>query len=128
MWKSTNGGQSWIPLTDDQCSLAMGSIALDPVDPQIIYAGTGEQHFSGDSYYGCGVLRSTDGGASWERLDAVSFLRPNGWGGAKISRVVVDPVTAGSTSGRARLRGHGPGVLRLRRQRPDMVVDQELAS
>ena len=99
VWKSTNGGQSWIPLTDDQCSLAMGSIALDPVDPQIIYAGTGEQHFSGDSYYGCGVLRSTDGGASWERLDAVSFLRPNGWGGAKMSRVVVDPVTAGSTSG-----------------------------
>ena len=74
----------------------MGSIALDPVDPEIVYAGTGEQHFSGDSYYGCGVLRSVDGGASWDRLDAVSFRRPNGFGGAKISRVVVDPLTAGS--------------------------------
>ncbi|MFB3110732.1 MAG: WD40/YVTN/BNR-like repeat-containing protein, partial [Gemmatimonadales bacterium] len=54
VWKTTNGGTSWSPLTDTQCSLAMGGLAIDPVDPNIIYAGTGEQHFSGDSYYGCG--------------------------------------------------------------------------
>ena len=56
VWRSDDAGENWRPLTDQECSLAMGSIAIDPVNPDIIYAGTGEQHFSGDSYYGCGVL------------------------------------------------------------------------
>ena len=95
VWKSGDRGLSWTPLTDHECSLAMGSIAIDPVDPLIVYAGTGEQHFSGDSFYGCGLLRSTDGGTTWERLGEAAFTRP-GRGGARIARVVVDPVTAGS--------------------------------
>jgi len=61
VWRTDDAGVSWRPLTDSECSLAMGSIAIDPVNPEIIYAGTGEQHFSGDSYYGCGVLRSKPG-------------------------------------------------------------------
>ena len=96
VWRSDNGGDSWRPLTDDQCSLAMGAIAVDPVNPSIVYAGTGEQHFSGDSYYGCGVLRSTDGGESWDHLGAANFQ--NSAGGATISRLAVDPVTAGSAT------------------------------
>ncbi len=64
VWKTVNGGSSWTPLTDKECSLAMGGIAIDPTDTNIVYAGTGENHNSGDSYYGCGVLRSTDGGAT----------------------------------------------------------------
>ena len=95
-WKSTNGGISWTPLTDGQCSLAMGSIALDPVDPDIIYAATGELHFSGDSYYGCGILRSTDAGATWVHLGASVF--DTNTGGARVSKVLVDPSTAGSTT------------------------------
>jgi photosystem II stability/assembly factor-like uncharacterized protein len=96
VWKTTNGGASWTPLTDQQCSLAMGALALDPVDPQIVYAGTGEQHFSGDSYYGCGMLRSIDGGATWTRLGGSIFQTSTG--GAKISRIVIDPRTAGSVA------------------------------
>jgi photosystem II stability/assembly factor-like uncharacterized protein len=94
VWKTTNGGTSWSPLTDQECSLAMGSIAIDPVNPNIVYAGTGEQHFSGDSYYGCGVLRSVDGGATWTVQGASIFQRV-GARGAKISRVIIDPSTAG---------------------------------
>src|SRR5579885_1455073 len=74
VWKSTDGGASWIPLLDNQCSLAVGSIAIDPVNPSIVYVGTGEQNNSGDSYYGCGVLRSGDGGASWTQLGASTFV------------------------------------------------------
>ena len=99
VWKSTNGGTSWSPLTDQECSLAMGHIAIDPEDPDIIYAGTGEQHFSGDSYYGCGVLRSLDGGDTWEQQGAEVFVdsrRNQGSGGARIARVVIDRATAGS--------------------------------
>jgi len=96
VWKTTDGGATWFALTDKECSLAMGSIALDPVNPQIVYAGTGELHFSGDSYYGCGVLRSTDGGASWTQLGASVF--DTNTGGARIGRIIIDPTSAGSTS------------------------------
>jgi photosystem II stability/assembly factor-like uncharacterized protein len=92
VWKSTDAGTSWVPLTDDQPSLAMGSVVIDPSDSNIIYAGTGEQNFSGDSYYGAGLLRSMDAGATWTRLGESEFVLPGG-GGATISRVVLDAVT-----------------------------------
>jgi hypothetical protein len=95
VWKTIDGGTTWMPRTDKECSLAMGSIAIDPVNPEIVYAGTGEQHFSGDSYYGCGVLRSGDGGATWVQLGASIFQTDSGR--ARISRVVIEPSTAGST-------------------------------
>jgi len=111
VWKTINGGDSWVPLTDDQCSLAMGSIAIDPVDPEIIYAGTGEQHFSGDSYYGCGVLRSEDGGATWTHLGAsVYVLRDES--NAKISRINVDPSTAGTVESTTVLVASDLGLFR----------------
>src|SRR5262249_36017471 len=49
-------------------SLAMGAIAIDPTNPNIIYAGTGEAHFGGDCYYGAGLLKSADGGATWTQI------------------------------------------------------------
>ncbi len=95
VWKTTDGGVTWAPLTDSQCSLAMGSIVIDPVNPQIVYAGTGEQHFSGDSYYGCGVLRTTDGGATWTPVGAASMTL-SGTNRPRISRLVLLPSTAGT--------------------------------
>ena len=97
VWKTTNGGTSWTPLTDNACGLAMGSVAIDPVNPQIIYAGTGEENFSSDSYQGCGVLRSTDGGANWTQLGAATFINASG-SASRIARIVIDVASAGSTS------------------------------
>ncbi len=68
VWKTTNGGATWTPLTDDQPSLATGSLALDPSNPDTVYVGTGEANQCGDCYYGAGILKSTDGGASWTNL------------------------------------------------------------
>jgi photosystem II stability/assembly factor-like uncharacterized protein len=65
IWKTTNGGQSWRPISDNAYSLAFGAIAIDPTNPNIIYAGTGEQTSNIDAYYGVGLLKSTDGGSTW---------------------------------------------------------------
>lgn len=68
VWKTTDNGLNWTPLTDDQVSMSMGAIALDPIDPNIVYAGTGEATYSGVSYYGRGLLKSTNGGATWTNI------------------------------------------------------------
>jgi hypothetical protein len=79
VWKSTNAGPLspspanvvWAPLIDNQATLAVGSIAIQPQlanpDPTktVILVGTGETNGSVDSYYGLGILRSADAGATW---------------------------------------------------------------
>lgn len=85
VWRTTDNGATWMALTDDQPSLAMGALAFDPNNPSVLYAGTGEQNFSLDSYYGNGVLKSTNGGVTWSVLGAATFARQT------ISRIVVSP-------------------------------------
>ncbi len=86
VWKSIDGGINWQPLTDNQNSLAMGAIVIDPSNSNIVYAGTGEATYSGASYYGRGLLKSTDAGATWSNytsgLPSSSYfsrlrIRPN---------------------------------------------------
>src|SRR5579872_647399 len=68
VWKTTDGGATWTPLTDDQPSLANGAIVLDPNNPDTVYVGTGEENFAQDSYYGAGILKSTDAGNTWTNM------------------------------------------------------------
>ena len=102
VWKSSNAGANWTPITDNQPSLSTGSIAIDPTAAscspapcQIIYAGTGEANNSGDSYYGAGVLKSTDAGAHWTQLGAATFVGRQSSsrldGAAHIGALAVDP-------------------------------------
>ncbi|MBI3960405.1 MAG: hypothetical protein HY328_16450 [Chloroflexi bacterium] len=85
VWKTTNGGDSWTPLTDNQASMSMGALALDPQNPNVIYAGTGEPTPGLDNYYGAGILKSTDGGATWTRQGVAAF------NGLAIARILVHP-------------------------------------
>ena len=68
VWKSVDAGVNWTPLTDNQASMSMGAIAIDPTNTNIIYAGTGEATYSGASYYGRGLLKSTDAGITWQHI------------------------------------------------------------
>lgn len=108
VWKSTTGGASWTTTSDGQCSLDLGAMAVDPKNSSIVYAGTGELNaFS----FGCGVLRSTDGGATWRVLGESTFL-PDGVAYSPIGSIVVDPTTAGSATSTTVLVGSSWGVFR----------------
>jgi photosystem II stability/assembly factor-like uncharacterized protein len=85
VWKTINGGKTWTPLTDNQASQSVGALALAPSNPDVIYAGTGDTTYSGNAYYGRGLLKSTNGGATWTLLANNLFDR------RAISKIVVDP-------------------------------------
>jgi len=80
LWRSTNamaapGSVTWSPLLDGQPTLAVGTIALKPDTTganSVILVGTGETNNSSDSYYGLGILRSVDGGATWSLIDSAT--------------------------------------------------------
>src|SRR5438105_2830814 len=83
VWKSTDAGASWTPLSDTQASLAIGALAISP-NGQVVYAGTGEDNRS-DSQIGRGVLISINGGASWT-LSGQSTFANHYIGGIAIDR------------------------------------------
>jgi sugar lactone lactonase YvrE len=67
VWRSTDSGQHWTPLTDALPTLSTGALAVDPADGSL-WVGTGEANVSQDSYAGTGVYRSADDGASFQRV------------------------------------------------------------
>jgi photosystem II stability/assembly factor-like uncharacterized protein len=68
VWRTTDGGQSWTPLFDQENSLSFGALAIDPNNPEVLYAATGEMSNNIDSYLGAGIFKSTDGGATWSPI------------------------------------------------------------
>lgn len=95
VWRTTNNGQTWTPLMDDQPFLAIGALAIDPTNPNVIYAGTGEGKAT-QGYYGVGMLKSTDGGASWNLITGPISTRPPNqpaFINASFNRIAIDPVT-----------------------------------
>lgn len=109
VWRSITGGASWTPLTDTRCTLNTGTIALDPVDPTIVYVGTGEPAQS----TGCGLLRSFDAGNSWTEINGAGVLAPtNGTAANQGYRLRVDRATAGSRTTTTVLYAASNGVHR----------------
>ncbi len=85
VWKSNDGGTSWISTSDNALSLAIGAMAIDENNPLVLYAGTGEGNFSGDSQYGLGIIKTTDGGNTWQSLAVDTFLS------SRFSKIAVNP-------------------------------------
>ena len=83
IWKSQNGGQSFSPIFDKYCQ-SIGSIAIEPGNAKVVYAGTGECNTRNSVSIGDGFYRSTDGGNNWQRSGLDSTER--------ISKILIDPL------------------------------------
>jgi len=89
IWKSIDDGKNWKPIGDQLASLSVGAITIDPFDPNIIYAGLGEPHYSLDSFHGAGFLRSRDAGKTWDLMSSDVFMDYT------FSRIVANPKRPG---------------------------------
>lgn len=87
--RSVNGGLNWSYLSDALASQSIRSIAVDPIAPNIIYAGTGDGA-GNNPIFGVGIYRSTDSGANW------ALIGPPQSNGKTICTIAIDPETAGS--------------------------------
>ncbi len=97
VWKSTNAASStasgvdWTPVTDDQATLSIGAIAIQPGNTNptqtVILAATGEADNSGDSYFGLGILLSTNAGSTWTLVSTANggALSFSGLGGTRMA-------------------------------------------
>ncbi|HUG39192.1 MAG TPA: hypothetical protein VMM12_01840 [Longimicrobiales bacterium] len=83
IWRTTNHGTTFRPVFDDQRVISMGDLAIAPSDPDVLYAGTGEEDSRNSISPGGGVYRSTDGGETWTLTGLV--------GTQVIGRIVVHP-------------------------------------
>jgi photosystem II stability/assembly factor-like uncharacterized protein len=86
IWKTSDGGQLWVPVFDDQPAFAIGAIAVSPSDANVVWAGTGETFLNSRTSLGSGVYKSTDAGKTWTQAG----LDKTG----RIARLVVDPTNA----------------------------------
>ncbi len=83
IWKTTDGGMVWTPIFDHQHVASIGTIAVAPSDPNVIYVGTGEADIRSSLSSGDGVYKSTDAGKTWRNIG----LRDS----KQIGRILVDP-------------------------------------
>jgi photosystem II stability/assembly factor-like uncharacterized protein len=83
VWKSDNGAETWTPVFDGQTVSAIGAVAIDPTNENVVWVGTGEANPRNDVSYGDGLYKTTDGGKTWTRVGLE--------GTRHISRIAIDP-------------------------------------
>lgn len=100
LWKATSGGSTWTQLFDQVGTQSIGSIYIEPGNPNNVWVGTGEQGQGCTSYFGLGLFKSTDGG--------VSFVPMNGAGVNKLNLSYVSAILVHPTNPNIVLAGgHG---------------------
>jgi photosystem II stability/assembly factor-like uncharacterized protein len=98
IWKTIDSGRNWAAKSDYAPSLSIGALVMDPMNPSILYAGTGEGNIAieilgghhPESYYGCGILKTTDGGEKWTLLGG----EDNEFIGASFFRLAINPLNS----------------------------------
>ncbi len=83
VWKTTNDGVTWEPIFDNQSSFSIGSVSIDPNNPNTVWIGTGENVGGRHVGYGDGIYKSTDAGKTWKNMGLKESQH--------ISRIIVHP-------------------------------------
>ena len=83
IFKSVDGGINWKPIFDKQPVSSVGSLAIAPSDPNVVWAGTGESFIRSNISHGNGIYKSTDAGKTWKHMG----LEKTG----RIGHVLIDP-------------------------------------
>jgi photosystem II stability/assembly factor-like uncharacterized protein len=104
VWKTTDFGNTWNPIFDDQPTGSVGALAVAPSDPNIIYVGSGEGLQRPDLATGDGIYKSTDAGKTWTHLG----LRD----AQQITAILVDPKDANRVFVAAEGHPYGPNAER----------------
>src|SRR4029453_473526 len=108
IFKTTDGGVHWEPVFDSQPVSSIGSLAIAPSDPNIVWAGTGEAWIRSHISVGQGIYKSTDAGKTWTLMG----LEKTG----RIGRIVIDPKNPDVVLAAALGHAYGPqqerGVFR----------------
>jgi len=84
VWKTTNNGTTFEPIFDGQEALSIGDVALAPLNPDIVWVGTGEAYCARSSSSGDGIYKSADGGKTWKHMG----LRDS----HHIARIIIHPM------------------------------------
>ena len=83
VWKTTNNGTTFQQIFDGQRIASIGSLAIAPSNPQVVWVGTGDASCTRSAYWGDGVYRSTNGGAAWQHMGLADSHH--------IARIVIHP-------------------------------------
>ncbi len=85
VWKTINNGLTWHPIFEHESSFAVGDIAVSPSYPNVVWVATGEAQprYTGYSYPGTGVFKSTDAGATWHNMGLGDTHH--------VAKVIIDP-------------------------------------
>jgi photosystem II stability/assembly factor-like uncharacterized protein len=87
VWKTTDAGSSWNPLTDNLPNLAISCLEMSTSNTSVMYAGTGEGFFNADAIEGNGIMKTTDKGATWSQLSSTATDADF----AYVNRLAIDP-------------------------------------
>src|SRR5690242_534997 len=83
VWRTTNNGTTWEPVSDAAGITSVGAVAVAPSDANVVWVGTGDNSLTRSAYWGDGAYKSTDGGNTWTNMG----LRDT----QHIARIVIHP-------------------------------------
>lgn len=131
IWKSTTGGTNWVPLSDNLPQIGVSGIAVDPTNSDIIYIATGDK--DGSDSYSIGVMKSIDGGLTWNTT-GLSFTNTDTFAGDIVinptnvnellvatSSGIYKTTNAGTTWSQVRTGSFSQGSIRLKPNNPNTV-------
>ena len=83
VWKTVNSGTTWKPIFEHYGSYSIGTITMDPVNPNVLWLGTGENNSQRSVGYGDGIYKSIDAGNSWTHMGLKTSEH--------IAKIIIDP-------------------------------------